>query len=204
MFHDLITGIDSLQEQGTGQKVDSAMVVQKDGSVSISVVVNLSKINFRRISSLHYKWSLNGVGILDQYVQVGSKLLDCGNKTRFTRTKMWRRNIDPHQSSFVLLNTNHANVTLSFPQARTQDAGIYELQVFMNTNDLPFDSRVCRDYINFFSSSMGLKLNSILLGFSAVKVVVYGKQRSEKPLNTLSILFLVCCFLQNTLRPRDL
>ena len=171
-------GIDSLQEQGTGQKVDSAMVVQKDGSVSISVVVNLSKINcvnFRRISSLHYKWSLNGVRILDQHVQVGSTLLDCGNKTRITRTKMWRRNIDLYQSSFILLNTNHANVTLSSPQARTQDAGIYELQVFMNTNDLPFDSRVCRDYINFLSSSMELKLNSILLGFSAVKVVVYGK-----------------------------
>ena len=173
------------------------MVVQQDSGVFISVVADLSKINrvdFRRISSLHYKWSLNGVGILDQHVQVGSTLLDCGNKKRVTQTKVWRRNIDTYQSSFILLNTNVANVTLSFPQATTQDAGIYELQVFMNTSDLPFsflNSRICRDYVNFLSSSKGLKINSILLGSSAVKLLVYGKPQSEIEPNELTILSLL-------------
>ena len=177
--------------------VDSSMVVQQDSSVFISVVVDLSKINrvdFRKISSLHYKWSLNGVRILDQHVQVGSTSLDCGNKKRVTQTKVSRRNIDMYQSSFILLNTNVANVTLSFLQATAQDAGIYEVQVFMNTSDLPFrflNSRNCRDYANFLSSSKGLKINSILLGSSAVELLVYGKPQSEIQLNELTILSLL-------------
>ena len=176
-FHILLG---SPQESSTTQIMNPEMIVKRDGDVFISVAVKLSSIggvNFRRVSLLNYKWSLNGIRVLSHIAIREHSPIKRSSEDR-TGPRAGGRAPGDYNSSFTLSDNNSAIVSLSFPCASTQDVGIYELQVFMSTGDLPntFNSATCCDYVDFLSSSKGLKIRNILIGCSAAQLVLFGKQ----------------------------
>lgn len=169
----------TLQDSSTNQMISRIpkMIVERDGNVFISVVVKLSSIGSVNLRRLDYKWSLNGVEVLSHSVIRGHSFIQRSSGRR-TWSGVGGGTLGDYNSSFTLLDDNSANVSLSFSHVSTRDIGIYEFQVFMNKSDLPnnFSCATCCDYVKFLSSSEGLRIRTILIGSSALQLVLYGKQ----------------------------